>query len=211
MVAIISGKIVDAWKANPNTWLYKLKQLFLSFGESPTHWEIFGGNAFLLKIKYPEEAVFIGMIIKAIFRQVSDLDVAIDIGIGAEDEAGKTLRTSTGSAFQLSQWDNQENNFKKAHFRVHLQNEELVETLNLLLEIASVNMDSWSVAEAEVVELCLLFPEKNQQEIAEWLRIKQSAVSQRRGRAHLDLLLKVDSFYRKKYTEFSDSLNESLH
>ncbi len=167
-----------------------------SFGSSPTRWEIFGGNAFLLKITHPEESLFVAMIIKSIFRQVEDLDVELHIGLGTEEMQGATLRESTGTAFEYANWNQSDKIPKKANLAIHSSNHAMDERVNLLLEFALINMNEWSLAEAEIVELCLLFPEKNQQELAEWLRIKQSAVSQRRARAHLDLLLKLDSYFR---------------
>lgn len=169
-----------------------------SFGSSPTQWEIFGGNAFILKISYPEESLFVAMIIKSIFRQVEDLDVELHIGLGEIEQDANTLRTAIGTALVLSKWNENEKIPKKPALVVNSNQVEPDHTINLLLEFALLNMNEWSAAEAEIVELCLLFPEKNQQELAEWLRIKQSAVSQRRARAHLDLLLKLDDFYRKK-------------
>lgn len=197
MIAILSGTIINAWKVNPNAWLFKLKQFLSSFGSTPEQWEIFGGNAFLLKIRHPEEALFIAMIIKAIFRQVEDLDVALSIGIGDEERAGKTLRESSGTAYERARQHTGEKIPKKAAIKIHSPHPPADEALNLLLEFAMINMNEWSLAEAEIVELCLLFPEKSQQELADWLRIKQSAVSQRRARAHLDLLLKLDAHYRR--------------
>lgn len=196
MIAVLSGKIINAWKVNPNVWLLKLKQFLGAFGSTPARWEIFGGNAFLLKIDHPEEALFVGIIIKAIFRQVAGLDVALSIGIGDEDRTGNTLRESSGTAFERAQWSTTDKLPKKATMKIYSDLPEVDEAVNLLLAFALINMNDWSLAEAEIVELCLLFPEKSQQELAAWLRIKQSAVSQRRARAHLDLLLELDAYYR---------------
>lgn len=198
MIAVISGKIVNAWKVNPNAWLFKLKQFFASFGDTPLKWEIFGGNAFLLRINYPEESLFVAMIIKAIFRQVEDLDIELRIGIGEATEPYETLRKMTGSALDRTLWNESDKIPQKPAMILHTGNEPFDNECNLILEFALLSMNQWSLAEAEIVELCLLFPEKSQQELAEWLRIKQSAVSQRRSRSHLDLLLKLDQYFRTK-------------
>lgn len=198
MVAVISGKIVNSWKVNPNAWLFKLKQFFASFGDTPLKWEIFGGNAFLLRINYPEESLFVAIIIKAIFRQVEDLDIALRIGIGDATEPYETLRKMTGTAITYTKWDESDKIPQKPAMILHTGQELLDREFNLLLEFALLNMNQWSQAEAEIVELCMLFPEKNQQELAEWLRIKQSAVSQRRSRSQLELLLRLDQYFRTK-------------
>jgi hypothetical protein len=198
LIAVISGKIVNSWTVNPNVWLFKLKHFFGSFGGTPHAWEIFGGNAFLLKVSHPEECLFVGLIIKAIFKQFSDIDIALDIGIGTETNIGSSLRTNEGTAYDNCNWRNTAAILKKPHFNIITSNKQLDENMHLLLAFASQNMNTWSHAEAEVVELCLLFPEKSQQELAEWLRIKQSAISQRKARAQLDLLLKLDQYFRNQ-------------
>lgn len=198
MIAVISGKIVNSWKVNPNAWLFKLKQFFGSFGDTPLKWEIFGGNAFLLRINYPEESLFVAIIIKAIFRQVEDLDIALTVGIGDVKEPYESLRKMHGTAINHTQWDESDKIPQKPAMLFHTGQELLDREFNLLLEFALLNMNQWSQAEAEIVELCMLFPEKNQQELAEWLRIKQSAVSQRRSRSQLELLLRLDQYFRTK-------------
>lgn len=194
---------MNSWTVNPNVWLFKLKHFFGSFGGTPQTWEIFGGNAFLLRISHPEECLFVALIIKAIFKQFAGIDIALQIGIGTETLTGPSLRTSEGTAYTLTNWKNEAPIIKKPHFQIYTTSTAINETLNLLVAFASQNMNSWSHAEAEVVELCLLFPEKNQQELAEWLRIKQSAISQRKARAQLDLLLQLDSYFRKQIEHLS--------
>lgn len=196
MIAIISGKIVNAWKVNPNVWLFKLKQYLSSFGLPQLHWEIFGGNAFILKVEQVQEALWTAICIKAIFRQVASLDVSLTIGIGTEDNQGPYLRGHEGSAYQHSRWQMEEPIPKQANFRLYSPWQAFDRQFNLLLEFALVNMSSWSVVEAEIVELCIVFPEKSQQEIADWLQIKQSAVSQRKKRAHFELLQQLNQHYK---------------
>jgi len=198
LIAVISGKIVNSWKVNPNAWLFKLKQFFASFGDTPLKWEIFGGNAFLLRVNYPEESLFVAMIIKAIFRQIEELDIELRIGIGTTEEPYEALRKMKGTAISYTEWDKSDKIPQKPAMLLQTGNELFDKEFNLLLEFALLNMNQWSLAEAEIVELCMLFPEKNQQELAEWLRIKQSAVSQRRSRSQLELLLKLDQYFRMK-------------
>ncbi|RQO32262.1 hypothetical protein DBR32_01240 [Taibaiella sp. KBW10] len=204
MIAIISGKIVHAWQVNPNTWLFKLKQYFNSFGAAPVTWEIFGGNAFLLKVRNPAEALWIAFCIKAIFRQIPLLDISLSVTIGTEDTEGKTLRTSTGNIYSQTHWETEDPIPKQALFTLSSPSEPFDRQLNLLLEFALINMNSWSMAEAEMAELCIVFPEKNQQEIADWLQIKQSAVSQRKKRAHFDLIQKLNEYYKQLFHQTFD-------
>lgn len=202
MIAIISGKILNAWKVNPNVWLFKLKQYLSSFGQPQQHWEIFGGNALLLKVA-AEDALWTAVCIKAIFRQVPDLDIALTIGLGTELQAGSSLRNSTGSAYDYSNWQAEERIPKQATFTLHSAEPDFDRQFNLLLDFALISMNEWSVLEAEIAELSIIFPEKSQQEIADWLRIRQSAVSQRRKRAHFDLLSQLNQYYKNELTKIT--------
>ncbi|HRP89957.1 MAG TPA: hypothetical protein PKX92_07955 [Edaphocola sp.] len=201
MIGIISVKIVNSWKTNPNNWIIKVKNFLASFGPSPSKWEIFGGNAFILKISHPEEGLLIAMILKAIFRQIEDLDVVVQIAIGTESTPGTTVRESKGEVYNFLDLNSEEKIPKKPSLKLLTNNKSLNKEINLLFDFALISMNQWSFAEAEMVELCLLFPEKSQQEFAEWLRINQSAVSQRRARAHLDLLLQLDEYFKNKIKE----------
>ena len=68
-------------------------------------------------------------------------------------------------------------------------------TLNLVFKLALEFMDNWSVVSAEIVALSLQNPDSSQQELADVLKIKQSAVSQRLKRAKADLVFEVLNFY----------------
>ncbi len=72
------------------------------------------------------------------------------------------------------------------------------EEMNLYLKLASVFMDNWSVASAELVEMALRHPSFTQKEIGLHLGIKQNSVSGRWKRAHVDELLAVEQLYRHK-------------
>jgi len=70
--------------------------------------------------------------------------------------------------------------------------------MNLYLRLASVFMDNWTAASAELVEMVLREPSFTQKEIGTRLGIKQNSVSGRWKRAHVDELLAVEKIYRKK-------------
>ena len=195
MIAIIRGHIHNAWKANPHDWLYKLKQYFSIFGDYPSGWEIFGGNEFLIKIKEPEEALFAAFCIKAIFKQVAPLDVRLHLRVGEETQPSKEkIRENTGSAYLFE-------SSQKGNLHIQTDNEDFDHIINLLLSLALLEMDRWSVVDAEIAELLIIFPEKSQQELADWLKIKQSAVSQRRKRIHFELLEDINAYFRKEISQ----------
>lgn len=202
VIAIISGKIQNAWKVNPNVWLFKLKQYLSSFGLPLLHWEIYGGNALLLKAD-AADALWTAICIKAIFRQVPELDIALSIGLGTEAVQGPSLRSSAGSAYTYSNWQ-AASMPRQATFKLQSAHPGFDQQFHLLLDFASVSMNDWSVLEAEIVELSIIFPEKSQQEIADWLQIRQSAVSQRRKRAHFDLLLRLNQYYKNQLNTITE-------
>lgn len=67
-----------------------------------------------------------------------------------------------------------------------------------MARFASLIMDNWSVVVAATVQLFLERPEWNQQQLAEHLKINQSAVSQSRKRAQLDLLMDFNTYYKNR-------------
>jgi predicted transcriptional regulator len=56
-------------------------------------------------------------------------------------------------------------------------------------------MDDWSSVSAQMVSLALAKPNVSQQEVADQLKIRQSAVSQRLKRARMDLVLDLLAYY----------------
>ena len=75
---------------------------------------------------------------------------------------------------------------------------EFDDEINLYVKLASVFMDKWTVASAELVELVLKHTEFTQNEIGKQLGIKQNSVSGRWKRANVDEVLKVEQTYRSK-------------
>jgi predicted transcriptional regulator len=66
-----------------------------------------------------------------------------------------------------------------------------------MLKLALNFMDDWSTVSAEMVSLTLAEPNAYQQEVADQLQIRQSAVSQRLKRARMDLVLDVLAYYNE--------------
>lgn len=67
-----------------------------------------------------------------------------------------------------------------------------------MLRLGLTFMDSWLVQSAEFVLITLQNPTLSQDEIGHLLNINQAAVSRRKTRAKYDLVLELDSYFRKK-------------
>ncbi len=188
MIAVIKGDIVSSRKVeNSEKWLLPLKGLFNEWGKSPGQWEVVWGDSFQLEVDRPEEALRKALRVKALIKKiVSDetnkslIDVRMAIGIGGKSYTGERITESNGEAFINSPWPDFDGE------------------MNLFIRLASVFMDKWSVASAELVEVALKHPNYTQNEIGSRLGIKQNSVSGRWKRANIDEVLSMEQMYRRK-------------
>ncbi|SDL46518.1 SatD family protein [Kriegella aquimaris] len=194
MVAIITGDIINSQKHKSSEWLGVLKDYFSQLGESPMDWEIYRGDEFQLKVPY-ENALRVAIHVKALIKSVKNLDVRMGIGLGEETFVGTGVSESNGPAYQRSGKTFDSLREDKLNLTVSTGSAHHDRTLNLMLKLALNFMDDWSTVSAEIVVLALEHPEASQQEIAEKLKIQQSAVSQRQKRARLDLVYDLLSYY----------------
>tara|TARA_R110002051_G_scaffold56046_6_gene103907 strand:+ start:2831 stop:3436 length:606 start_codon:yes stop_codon:yes gene_type:complete len=194
MIAIITGDIINSEKHPSSKWINLLKQYFNTFGDAPMNWEIYRGDEFQLKVT-KKSALFTAIRIKAMLKSIKGLDVRMGVGIGLETYIGKGVTESNGPAYQRSGRNFETLKESKVNLSIATGDKAHDRTLNLMLKLALDFMDDWSVVSAEIVTLVLDNPEDSQKEIAQKLGIKQSAVSQRRKRARVDLVLDVLAYY----------------
>ncbi len=194
MVAIITGDIINSQNHKSSEWLGVLKNYFSQLGESPMDWEIYRGDEFQLKVPC-EKALRVAIHVKALVKSVKNLDVRMGIGLGEETFVGTSVSESNGPAYQRSGKTFDSLREDKLNLMVSTGSEPHDRTLNLMLKLASNFMDDWSTVSAEIIVLALENPEASQQEIAEKLDIRQSAVSQRQKRARLDLVHELLGYY----------------
>jgi hypothetical protein len=196
MIAIITGDIINSEGQNASEWIGVLKKLFARWGDTPTDWEIYRGDEFQLKIT-PKKALWAALQIKSAIKSVKDLDVRMAIGVGSENYKGVTVSESNGSAYQRSGRTFETLRKEKITLAIATGNDKEDQSLNLMLRLALDFMDEWSLVSSELITISLASPRMSQQEIAEQLSIKQSAVSQRQKRARLDLVLQLLEYYQQ--------------
>ncbi len=194
MIAIITGDIINSEKYKVSDWLVGLKTYLSTLGKTPKDWDIYRGDEFQLKVD-PSDALKVAIEIKSQIKQFKGLDVRMAIGIGEESYSGEGISESNGPAYQLSGRTFETLKEQKLNLAIATTDKNKDNTLNLVFKLALEFMDNWSVVSAEIVALSLQNPESSQQELADVLKIKQSAVSQRLKRAKADLVFEVLNFY----------------
>ena len=206
MIAVIKGDIVSSRKIeNSEKWLLPLKGLFNEWGKSPGQWEVVWGDSFQLEVDRPEEALKKALRVKALIKKiVSDetnkslIDVRMAIGIGGKSYTGERITESNGEAFIYAGEKFEELEKEKFNLLVKSRWPDFDGEMNLFIRLASVFMDKWSVASAELVEVALKHPDYTQNEIGRRLGIKQNSVSGRWRRANIDEILSMEQMYRRK-------------
>ena len=206
MIAVIKGDIVSSRKVeNSEKWLLPLKGLFNEWGKSPGQWEVVWGDSFQLEVDRPEEALKKALRVKALIKKiVSDetnkslIDVRMAIGIGGKSYSGDRITESNGEAFINAGEKFEELEKEKFNLLVKSPWPDFDGEMNLFIRLASVFMDKWSVASAELVEVALKHPNYTQNEIGRRLGIKQNSVSGRWKRANIDEVLSMEQMYRRK-------------
>ncbi len=193
-VAIITGDIINSEDAHTTQWLAFLKQYLARLGKSPTDWEIYRGDEFQLKVS-PAMALEVAIHLKAVIKSVKGLDVRMGIGIGEINYEGASVSESNGTAYQRSGRTFETLKQDKVNLCIASGNDTYDRTLNLMLKLALGFMDDWSTVSAEMVALAMDAPHAPQQEMAQKLGIRQSAVSQRQKRARLDLVFALIEYY----------------
>lgn len=197
-IAVLTGDIVNSRAYEPEEWIDILKPFFQQFGDSPVDWEIYRGDEFQLRVA-GEKALETAIRIKALVKQVKQLDVRLGIGVGEESYRGSRVGESNGPAYQRSGKTFESLKKQDRTMGIATGKEAFDRALNLMLDLALDIMDAWSPVSAEVMALVLAAPETSQEALALQLNIRQSAVSQRLKRARKDLVFELLSYYSQSY------------
>lgn len=202
MTSIIIGDIINSRKLSTKKWLVPLKQFLANQGKSPKDWEIFRGDQFQLEVKNPEEALLIAIQIKALMKSIK-LDARMSIGLGDKTHNARKISESNGSAFINS--GELFENLKKEKNTLAIKSGNAIfdYEINLMLRLALLTMDNWLPQSSEFVLVAIKNQSFSQEQIGEILNINQAAVSRRKSRSQLDLILEFDAFYREKIKNLS--------
>lgn len=199
MEAVISADIIGYTKLNEeqqNVVLIEIKKLFDSIegmrDNLGPNFRIYRGDAIQVEIKNPKEALKIGLLLKAAVTQITFetnyfkrmrpvIDVRIAIGLGSINNRRELVDESMGTAYSHSGRTLDEMRKAKSIFTLKSDNPKLDAELNVAFKLLDTILLSWNITSAELMYWLLMG--MTEIEIAEKLKISQSAVNQRKKRA----------------------------
>lgn len=192
MIAVLTGDIKNSTAYPTDQWLPLLKGALGRFGEEPMDWEIYRGDSFQLQTS-PERALEAAIYIKACLKQIRHLDVRIAIGLGKRSYRAEKLTESNGEAFVNSGQCFE--GLKKTNLAIKGPEPEFDRHMNLLLELALLNMDHWTPALSKTVKTALENPKMNQNQLAALLDKSQGNISEELKKAGFEEVGKMMQFY----------------
>lgn len=157
--------------------------LIKSWVAKPEYAEIFRGDSFQLLFDDVAEALKRSIQIRCWLKSYSDgienesLDARLSIGVGDVAYFGKSVLDSDGEAFHLSGRAFDEMKAAQNYFEISTSDLKLNEQLDIILHLANIIISQWTKNQAEVI--FLLLEGKTQRQMADELKIAQSAVNNR--------------------------------
>jgi DNA-binding CsgD family transcriptional regulator len=156
--------------------------LIKSWVSRPEYAEIFRGDSFQLLFDDAGTTLYKSIQIRCWLKQHTEdqrppLDARISIGFGKVDYFGTSVLDADGEAFHLSGRAFDEMKSTHQYFQVSTPDEALNKQLRVILSLANIIISQWTKNQAEVI--FLLLNGKTQQEMADKLKIAQSAVNNR--------------------------------
>jgi hypothetical protein len=184
--SVVTGDIANSTSIAADKRAELIEQvsaLIKSWVTEQQHAEIFRGDSFQLLFDDVTEALKRSVQIRCWLKsyqddaQNADLDARLSIGIGDVAYFGKSVLDADGEAFHLSGRAFDEMKASQNYFLVSTNDPRLNEQLYIILNLANIIITQWTKNQAEVI--FLLLEGKTQQEIADELKIAQSAVNNR--------------------------------
>ncbi|WP_397446707.1 SatD family protein [Polaribacter sp. R77954] len=199
MTSILTGDIINSRTVHPDNWLPLLKSEFNSVGKTPKTWEIFRGDSFQIEIEEAENGLLFAIKLKAVLKQIKNLDVRIGIGIGKKNNNYENITEGNGEAFIFSgkAFDAL---IKKQNLAILTDDDQFNEIMNSTIALALLTMDNWTTNSAEFVVRYLKNRGTTQKILAKALNISESSASERRKRAGLDEILRFEKIFRDMVT-----------
>lgn len=160
--------------------------------------QISRGDSFQTLLKKPSDSLKAILLIKSGLMSKSPenflYNVRISVGIGSVEFPHDNINIANGKAFELSGIVLESMKKKGVEISIVTLNPKInkaLEILNLMLETI---INKWSKKNAEVVYLSLLH-DLNQIEIAQKLKISQSAIQQRLVSANFKVIISYINFF----------------
>jgi len=198
ITSIITGDIIQSRLTETQLWLPKLKKTLSAEGKSPRIWQVYRGDSFQLEVKDPVRAIMAAIRIKATLKTIEDLDVRMAIGIGEKKFVSQNIAESDGEAFINSGETFESLKKTKRNLAIKSPWADFDRDMNVLLQLASIPMDDWSVNSAEVIALLVQNPKLTQEGVAKKLGLTQPSVSERQNRSHFEEIMEMEKLYREK-------------
>lgn len=196
MTSILTGDIINSRNIDTKIWMPLLKKALNSIGKTPKTWEIYRGDSFQVEIEKVENALLFAYKLKAIFKNIKNLDVRIAIGIGVKNNSYKNITEGSGEAF-INSGKAFDILLKKQNIAFISPWENFNKTINVALALALLTMDNWTVNSAVFADKYLHNTNVTQKKIAKELQISESNASERKKRAGLDEMLQLENLYRE--------------
>lgn len=196
MTSILTGDIINSRNIDTKIWMPLLKKALNSIGKTPKTWEIYRGDSFQVEIEKVENALLFAYKLKAIFKNIKNLDVRIAIGIGVKNNSYKNITEGSGEAF-INSGKAFDILLKKQNIAFISPWENFNKTINVALALALLTMDNWTVNSAVFAYKYLHNTNVTQKKIAKELQISESNASERKKRAGLDEMLQLENLYRE--------------
>lgn len=203
--AVITGDIIHSRKIEDKATLLRvLNRLFRELSGQYTFtrgFEVFRGDSFQAVVEKPHQALRIAILIRlglySYAPKTQVWDARIGIGIGTIQFLEENVTSANGEAFENS--GQSIDQIKGSDRRIHIKTTDT--SLNRQLNVLNILNDglssNWTKKSAEVMYRYLLFGE-TQQEIAETLRISQSAVQQRLKTGKTEVLIAYIRYFEKE-------------
>lgn len=193
MIAVITGDIINSREGEIEKWLTPLKKTLNYYGEEPKEWEIFRGDSFQLSTT-PEKALLAAIHIKATIKQIKSQDVRMAIGIGREKYNSTKITESNGTAY-IRSGDSFES-LKKQTLAINSNNENLNQSINIMLSLSLLTANNWSSTVANVIKTAIENSEQKQNHLAQLLHKSQSSVSEALKRGGFEEIMNMNNFYK---------------
>lgn len=193
MTSIITGDIINSKESSPKEWLYALKSILGNYGSTPKQWDIYRGDSFQLEVP-PKDALRACLLIKSTIKQFKNLDVRLAIGIGDKTFHSEKITESNGTAF-INSGECFEI-LKKTTLAIKSPYDAFDNSLNIMLELAQLTINHWTITSATLVKTTLTHPDLNQKQLADLLDKTQGNISQGLKRAGFEEISKLLEYYK---------------